>query len=169
LLITQSRKISGTEDRKREGDAHLSELGLGRELLDRLDEVLVGISIRREDLTQQRDHREGVLSVDAVAIESSEKQRSQLHARERERGRRREETSETKDDEPSEERVGDLSELHASEGSSRLKNSVSLLQNSRDVGAVPDSESDGVEVDGGGGDGGRESLSVSVDEGDLGT
>lgn len=51
--------------------------------------------------------------------------------------------------EPGEERVGDLSELHAGEDSSWLEHSVGLLEDGGNVGAVSDSEGDGVEVDGG--------------------
>lgn len=77
------------EGREKRDSVHLSELGLGRELLDGLDEVLVGISIRSEDLTEERNHREGVLSVDAEGAEETAEKGDQR--REEVRRRRREE------------------------------------------------------------------------------
>lgn len=65
------------------------------------------------------------------------------------------------------ERVRDLAELHASEDASRLEDAVGFFEDERDVGAVADAEGDGVEVDGGGRDGGGERLCVAVGERDL--
>lgn len=44
---------------------HLRKLGLRREPLDRLNQVLVRVAVRGEDLAHERDHREGVLPIDA--------------------------------------------------------------------------------------------------------
>lgn len=43
---------------------HMREVGLGREALDRLDQVLIRVTVRSEDLAEERDHRERVLPVD---------------------------------------------------------------------------------------------------------
>ena len=72
-------------------------------------------------------------------------------------------------DAPGEERVGDLSKLHACEDSSGLEHSVGLLKDGGDVGAVSDSERDRVQVERRRWDVGGESLSVAVRERHLGS
>lgn len=70
---------------------------------------------------------------------------------------------------PGEERVGDLSKLHAGEHSSGFEHSVGLLEDGGDVGAVSDPERDRVQVERAGRDVGGESLRVSVRERHLGS
>lgn len=71
ILADQRKKANQTnkktlQKKGSEKDLHLSEIRLGGEPFDRLDQVLVGISVTGQDLTEQGDHRERILSVDPM-------------------------------------------------------------------------------------------------------